>query len=723
MRRVLWDAMLRTATRAFLLAIVALGASTALARTPRPTPPETAKRPVTDSYHGVQIVDEYRWLEDAADQAVQVWSDAQNALTRAWLDARPARAALRERVRELYSYEAPSWTVHSRAGGKLFAVKRQPPREQSFIIALDSADDPASERVIFDPNTLDPSGKTAFDWFEPSRDGRYLAISISLNGSEDGTLAIYDVATGKALPDRIPRVQYGTAGGAVAWNADNTGVFYTRYPAPNERKPEDLHSYQEIWFHRLGTPVAKDTYAFGRDLPRIAEHALTTSQDGRWVLDAVQKGDGGDYELYLKNPKGKWQRIARYEDRAVQGKFGPDGALYVLSRDEAPRGKVLRVDPAAPDLDRADVVLPEGEAALQDLLITETKVVAVELVGGPRQLRVVDHDGQNSRLVPTLPVSTVGALVPLGGDAILYQNVSFLEPQAWWSWRPEDAAPKKSALASRSLASFADAEVRRVMVESKDGTQVPMSIILKKGTRLDGKNPTLLTGYGGYGISIGPSFSPFRRVWLDHGGVFAIANLRGGGEFGDEWHRDGNLTHKQNVFDDFAACAEWLVAKKVTRPARLAILGGSNGGLLMGAMITQHPKLVGAVVSSVGIYDMLRVELQPNGEFNTTEFGTVKDPRQFAALHAYSPFHHVTDGVEYPSVLFLTGKHDPRVDPSHSRKMTARLQASGTKRPILLRTSADTGHGMGTSLSRKIEEDTDALAFLFEELAIKPRRR
>ena len=465
--------------------------------------------------------------------------------------------------------------------------------------------------------------------------------------------------------------------------------------------------------------MEKDRYSFGRGLPRIAEHVLSTSEDGRYVLDTVQKGDGGEYELYLSGPTGRWERLARYEDKAVAGEFGPDGMLYVLSRDEAPRGKILRVDPRARSLARAEVIVPEGDAALEELLVTASKLYVVELVGGPQQLRVYDHDGKNGRLVPTLPISDVGKPIPLAGDAVLFANTSFIEPTAWWSWQPGDAAPTKTALVTRSLATFDDTEIRRVSVASRDGTMVPLTIILKKGTRLDGKNPTLLTGYGGYGLSLGPSFSPFRRVWLDLGGVFAIANLRGGGEFGEAWHRAGNLTRKQNVFDDFAACAKWLIANRYTRSARLAIMGGSNGGLLMGAMITQHPDLFGAVVSRVGIYDMLRVELQPNGEFNTTEFGSTRDPEQFRALYAYSPYHRVVDGTAYPAILFSTGKHDPRVDPSHSRKMTARLQASGTRRRVLLRTSGDTGHGMGTSLSRRIDEDADIVAFLVSELGLR----
>jgi prolyl oligopeptidase len=307
-------------------------------------------------------------------------------------------------------------------------------------------------------------------------------------------------------------------------------------------------------------------------------------------------------------------------------------------------------------------------------------------------------------------------------DGVLFRTQSFIDPPAWYRFSPKERKASKTALFRTSPADFGDAEVVRDTCVSSDGTRVPLNVLRRKGTRLDGKNPVLLYGYGGYNISLTPAFSPISRLWLDHGGVYAAANLRGGGELGEEWHRAGNLTRKQNVFDDFAACARHLIEAKYTSPELLAIRGRSNGGLLMGAELTQHPELFRAVVSHVGIYDMLRVELTPNGAFNVTEFGTVKDPDQFKALYAYSPYHHVTSGVAYPSILFLTGANDPRVDPFHSRKMVARLQAaSSSGRPILLRTSNDTGHGGGTPLDAEIDEDVDVYGFLFHELGMAGR--
>jgi prolyl oligopeptidase len=321
--------------------------------------------------------------------------------------------------------------------------------------------------------------------------------------------------------------------------------------------------------------------------------------------------------------------------------------------------------------------------------------------------------------VPILPVSSVQGTLSTGDDELLFRNQSFLEPPAWFRFDPKRAQVTRTDLYQTSIASFADAEVLRESCKSKDGTLIPLSILRKKGTPLDGSNPTLLSGYGGYGISMSPRFRPIWRLWLDHGGVFALANLRGGGEFGEDWHLSGNLTKKQNVFDDFTACAEHLIQSKTTNPAKLAIMGGSNGGLLMGAALTQHPELFRAVVSYVGLYDMLRVELSPNGAFNVTEFGSVKDRAQFDALYRYSPYHALKAGIAYPPVLFVTGANDPRVDPYHSRKMTARLQAiAEARRPILLRASSDTGHGGATPLSSEIAENVDVYSFLFAQLGM-----
>ena len=708
------------------LGVPALLAATAEAATPATpeAPPVAARRPVTDRYADVEIVDDYRWLENASDPEVRAWSDAENAWARSILDNLPNLSGIRDRVRSITEFPSPSYSKLVRKGGRLFAIKNQPPKQQAFLVTLDSADAPQSERVVVDPNVLDPTGGTSIDWFVPSADGRLVAVSLSEGGSETGTVRVYQTATGRALPDAIPRVNGGTAGGDVAWTGDAAGFFYTRYPRAGERAAADLEFYQQVYFHRLGAPGDSDTYALGRELPRIAEIRLEASDDGRRFLATVKNGDGGDAALYLRAPDGAWKRIAADSDRVVRGRFASDGSLYLLSYKSAPRGTILRLPADQSDLAAAAVVVAESEAAIDDYCLTETRLYVADLLGGPAQIRVFTRDGKalpGSGTLAILPVSSVEGMTSAGRDAILFENQSALVPPAWYLAGP-DGRVAKTALARKSPVDFSDAEIVREWAVSKDGTRVPIDVLRKKGTRLDGTNPTLLYGYGGYGISQRPEYSALRRVWLEQGGVYAVAVLRGGGEFGDGWHRAGHLTRKQNVFDDFAACAKRLIDAGYTKPEKLAIEGGSNGGLLMGAAFTQHPELFGAVVARVGIYDMLRVELSPNGQFNITEFGTVANPDEFRALRAYSPYHRVLDRVAYPPVLFLTGANDPRVDPMQSRKMTARLRAGGARKgDVLLRTSASSGHGIGSSLDQKTAEAVDVYAFLFDRLGVKYR--
>jgi prolyl oligopeptidase len=682
-------------------------------------PPATPKRPVTDVYHGVKVLDDYRWLEDFNDPAVRKWADAQTACARSYLDAVPARMALYEQLKRLLSYPSPAYYGLAYRGDVLFAMKSQPPKEQPFLITLESPDKPASERVVVDPNRLDARGTTAIDFYVSSTDGKLVAVSLSEGGSESGDVHIFEVATGKALADVIPRVNGGTAGGSLAWNADGSGFYYTRYPRGAERPKKDMGFYQQVYFHRLGTKTEKDAYSLGKDFPRIAEITLQSSHDGRWILATMANGDGGEFAHYLLGPSGEWRQITRLADQVTRARFGLDGNLYLLSLQNAPRGKILKLPLDSGKLAEAQVVVPESKAVIESFLPAATMLYVSDLVGGPSQVRIFDLAGHERGMVPVKDVSSVFELVRRKGDELLFENQSFVDPPAWYCFDPASKKVTRTALRHTAAADFGDVQVTREFATSKDGTKVPLNIISRKGTKLDGNNPTVLYGYGGYSVSLTPYFSVVRRPLLDHGFVYVIANLRGGGEYGEQWHRAGNLTRKQNVFDDFAAAAHYLIDHKYTNPAKLAIEGGSNGGLLMGAALTQHPELFRAVVSFVGIYDMLRVELHPNGAFNVTEFGTVKELDQFRALYAYSPYHHVVDGTQYPAVFFLTGDNDPRVDPANSRKMTARLQASGTRRLILLRTSNSSGHGIGTGLSEQIAEEADAFAFLFDQLGVK----
>ncbi|HYW46769.1 MAG TPA: prolyl oligopeptidase family serine peptidase [Bryobacteraceae bacterium] len=683
-----------------------------------PPAPETPKRPVTDDYSGVKVVDDYRWLEQGADPEVRQWSSGQNARTRAYLDRLPMRAAIVERLGQLYNNPSPRFSELTSRGGVLFAIETQPPKLQPFLVTLASPDDPGSARVVVDPNALDAAGGTTIDFYEPSLDGKLVAVSLSKGGSEEGSVSVFDVATGKPLADAIPRVNGATAGGSVAWNGDASGFWYTRYPRAGERPEADLNFYQQVYFHHLGA-AAEDEYALGRGFPPIAEIQLASSDDGKYVMARMAYGDGGQFLHYMRGPSGRWSQITRLSDKISEAAFGPDDSLYVLSRDDAPAGKLLQLMPPAFSLDKAKTVVTPGRSSIDGFLATSSCLYVRYMAGGPSKL-LAKQAGKPDKTLDVGAIASVGQLVRGKGDQLLFETETFVDPPAWRRYDPASGEIHKTGLYQTSPASFTDAEVVRQIAISKDGTHVPMNIMRRKGTKLDGSNPVLLTGYGAYGISMAPGFSAERRLWLDHGGVWVLANLRGGSEFGDDWHEQGRLTKKQNVFDDFLACAEYLIKAKYTSADKLAIEGWSNGGLLMGAALVQRPELFRAVVSHVGIYDMLRVERFPNGAFNVTEFGTVKEADQFRALYGYSPYHHVKDGADYSAVLFLTGDNDGRVDPMNSRKMTARLQeATHSGRPIFLRTSASSGHGIGTALSEQIEQDADVFAFLFDQLGMK----
>jgi prolyl oligopeptidase len=703
-----------------------------------PPLPDTPRRPVTREFHGTAVTDPYAWLDNGADAAVRAWTEQQNRHTRAVLDHYPGLSAIRERLRELLTGVTTDYGALRYQGGKLFAMKFQPPKEQAFLVTLASPFDTGSERVVLDPNRIRGKGPVGIDFYVPSPDAKLVAVSLSEGGSEDGTVHVYEVASGKELADVVPRVQYPTAGGSLAWNADGSGFYYTRYPHEGERPKGDLPFYQQVWFHRLGTPAGADVHSLGKDFPRykdfprIAEIVLDRSPDGRHVLATVENGDGGEYMHYLLGPGGKWTQLTAFPDQVTAAVFGPDDHLYLVSRQGAPRGKLLRVPLADPRLAAATTVVPEGDAAIQafritnnafaaNFVVTAGRVYLVDSEGGPSRIRVFGHDGKAYGTVPILAVSAVLAVAGGKGDELLFRNTSFLEPRAWYRYDPAAGRVERSALYATSPADFHDCEVVREFATSKDGTRVPLSIVCRKGTPRNGRNPTLLTGYGGFGISLAPSFALAQRVWLEQGGVFAVANLRGGAEYGEAWHRAGSGTNKQNVFDDFAACARHLIAREYTAPDRLAVEGGSNGGLLVGAALTQHPELYRAAVARIGVFDMLAENRHANGEFIAAEYGTVKDPEQFKAIYAYSPYHHVKDGTAYPAVFLQAGANDGRADPAHSRKMAARLQAAAAPgRSVLLQINADSGHG-ASSLSQAVDQQADVYAFLFGQLAVDYR--
>lgn len=718
-------------TRLFPSAIfLSCFAGTALAAT-IPPPPVTPAGNTVDIIQGTKVADPYRWLENAADPKVQAWSNAENARTRTYLDALPDAETIKSKLTKLITATSPAYSELEARGSLVFAMYSDPAKQQPMLVALDAKADPASRKTVLDPNALDAKGLTSIDWFVPSPDGKLVALSLSKNGSEDGVLHVYDVESGKEVGAPIPRVQYPTAGGSLAWSQDGKGFWYTRYPGA-DAPAADQHFNMQVYFHHLVDDGKGDALALGMKdgLERVSEVFLDNRYDRPAILASVQRGDGGEWAFYVLRQGQPAIELASYRDRIVYAAIGPDDAVYGISRAAAPNGKIVRM--AAPyrsgALAKAAVIVPESNVAIlsggaeqhvQDLALSNDRLFVRDIVGGPNQVRVFDLTGHPEGQLPLPKIAANSEIVPLADGSVLFDISTYLRPRYYASWNPATGKTVETALKVTSPISFADAEVIREFATSKDGTKIPVNIIERIGTKRDGNNPTLLYGYGGYGISMTPAFiGAMRRLWLDRGGIYAIANIRGGAEYGERWHQEGMLTKKQNVFDDFAAAGQYLIARHYTSHVKLALMGGSNGGLLMGATLTQHPALARAVVSAVGIYDMVRVELDPNGSFNTTEFGTVKNPDQFEALYAYSPYHHVRKGEEYPAVLMLTGATDGRVNPMHSRKFTAALQASGSDLPILLRTSANSGHGIGSSLSERIAEQTDMLVFLFDQLAM-----
>lgn len=747
----------------------------------------TPRKPVINEYHGVKVIDEYQWLENGSAPAVRQWTASQNRKARGYLDKLPTRPALEYHFNKLFATVSANYSDLKVRGGTVFAMKFKPPAQQAVLVTMRSPNDVKSEKAAIDPNLLDPQGGTSIDFYEPSVDGKLIAVSLSEQGSEAGTLYVFEADTGRKRADVIPRVQFPTAGGSVAWNADGSGFFYTRYPRPGERPAADERFYQQVYFHKLGDPADQDRYEIGRDFPRIAEIQLKTSDDARHLLASVENGDGEDFAHYVRLPDGKWRQVAGFQDQVKRAEFGrdplyiewpKDDALYLLSRKDAPRGRILKLPLAAANLSQAREVIKQTTNVIASFVPSASGLYIEDMNGGPSTIRFHDFyvkgepnadesdddadnadsatnenatpaEGDQNAATTTQPEEqqerrgrsgrreraprkefrlplrgtySVEEMLCRRGDEILFRTVEYTEPYLWQTFDPNRDRNRVNPTDLKGVApaDFRDVEVKREFAVSKDGTKVPMSIIQRKGTRRNGQNPAILTGYGGYGISRTPQFDFTRRIWLDQGGLVVVANLRGGGEYGEEWHKAGNLTKKQNVFDDFIACAEFLIRSNYTSAGKLAIQGGSNGGLLMGAALTQRPDLFRAVVAHVGIYDMLRVELDPNGEFNTTEFGTVKKLDQFQALSAYSPYHRLVNKTAYPPVLLLTGEHDGRVNPAHSRKMAARLQAaSTTKEPALLRTSSSSGHGIGTALNERMAQLVDVYAFLFDRLGIE----
>jgi prolyl oligopeptidase len=689
--------------------------------------PVAPKRPATDVYQGVSVTDDYQWLENGDSPETKAWVEKQNAYTLAYVNKLPQRAPILAFLKKSQQEISDSYFNFQKSERSLFAIKKVAANSGVFLVKFASASDKASEATVADMNTFLPQGVSQINWYVPDRDGKLVGMAVSTGGSEEGTLYVIDATTGKRFDDVIPGVQYGTGGGSMAWARDGKGFYYTRYPRAGERSEADRQFYQQIYHHKLGTALSEDTYVVGRDFPRVAEAVLQASPDGAKVLVSIENGDGGEYEHFLLQPGAEPHKIAGFEQRVVQASFGQDDSIWLLSRKANDRGELLQLASGQTELATAKVIVrSDAKASIEGAAMDGNRYLAMKdclfvtfIEGGPEEIRTYDLRGKLLGNVPLPKASSVSPLVRLDGSAVMYSTQSYVIPETWFTYSGT-GTPQALAFKREPKPDFSDIETVQLFAPSKDGTGIPMTVLMRKGTELNGSNPALLTGYGGYGISMSPyHLGATERLWFDAGGIFINTNLRGGAEYGEAWHRAGALTHKQNVFDDFAACAEKLIQEKYTSANRLAIIGGSNGGLLMGAELTQHPEMFRVVILFVGIYDMLRVELDPNGQYNVLEYGSVKDPAQFRALYGYSPYHHVKAGTTYPATLFITGDNDPRVNPAHSRKMLAALQANTIPgHPIMLLTSANAGHGLSTDVSEAMAQQADIFAFAFAQLGM-----
>ncbi len=682
----------------------------------KPTKPPVARvQEVTDTVQGVSITDPYRWLEDGGSDEVRAWVDGQNAWTASLLDARPGRAAVHDRLARLLSIGTIG-TPEPR-GGRYFFTRREGKQNQPILYVRDGLK--GKDRVLVDPNPLSADGTATIDWWYPSRDGSRLAYGVSTAGDEKSTLRVRDTATGKDLPDVIPDTRYCSLG----WAPDGSGFYYTRYPAKGS-VPEGQENYnRRVFYHRLGEDPAKDAYVFGRERKPEEMIEIDLSTDGRWltamVFDGWAKTDLLISDRHAASPS--FTAVATGLDAIFTGGV-VHGVLYVRTNYEAPRYRLLAIDPAKPARDGWKTLLPQKDSVLDDARIVGNRIVARLMEHASSRVVLYDLDGRRLSEVALPALGTVEAISgePDGREAFFGFNSYTVPPLVQRIDLATGAASTWEKVA-------ADLDLSRLEVQqrsypSKDGTKVTMFVVGRKGLALDGSNPTLLYGYGGFNVSQTPGFSRSLVLWLERGGVYAEANLRGGGEYGEDWHRAGMLDRKQNVFDDFIAAAQYLIAQKYTTAERLGIYGGSNGGLLVGATLTQRPDLFKAVVCAVPLLDMLRYQDFQIARLWVPEYGSAEDPAQFKYLYAYSPYHHVKKGTAYPAVLLTTADSDSRVDPMHARKMAALLQAAtSSDRPILLRTETRAGHGVGKPLSKQIDEAADVYGFLLWQLGLEPK--
>jgi len=682
--------------------------------------PKTKTVQQLDEYFGTQVADPYRWLEDDVRESemVEEWVESQNKVTLGYLAALPYRQEIQERLTTLWDYE--KYGTPSRQGDNYYYFKNDGLQNQSVLYQLGTLD--AEPKVLIDPNQWSTDGTVALGGMVFSSDGKYLAYSSSQGGSDWSTWQVMDTTTGKLLDDQIEWTKFTSA----SWTPDNKGFYYSAYDVPEEGQAfQSLNLNQKVYYHQLGTKQSQDKIVHqDADNPTWGFNA-EVSEDGSYLIITTWKGTDDKYRVLYRDLKSDEASLITLID-SFDNEYsfiGNEGAkLFFKSDLNAANGTVLSIDVSQPDA-AWQTVISQADETLVSVGMVGDFIIAGYLKDAVTQVKLFDLAGKFVRQV-SLPGIGTGSGFNGKRDSTetFYSFSSFNRPPSTYRY---DLAKGESQLLREAKVAFSpdDYEVKQIFFSSKDGTRVPMFLAYKKGLILNGKNPTLLYGYGGFNISLPPSFSVTRLQWMEMGGVLAIANLRGGGEYGERWHKAGTKTQKQNVFDDFIAAAQWLIDNNYTSPTHLGIQGGSNGGLLVGACMTQRPDLFGACLPAVGVMDMLRFQEFTAGRFWVDDYGSSKNSAaEFQALYAYSPYHNLKNGTHYPPTLVTTADHDDRVVPGHSFKFTARLQeAQGGENPTLIRIETNAGHGAGKPTSKQIEETADLWSFLVKHLEMTPQ--
>ncbi|WP_428268796.1 prolyl oligopeptidase family serine peptidase [Haliangium sp.] len=687
------------------------------------TYPEARRGDVVDDYHGVNVADPYRWLEDPDSEESRAWIEAQNRLTESYLAQLPAREAIRERLTELWNYD--SYGIPEKVAGRYFFSKRSGLQNQAVLYWTESLTEEA--KVLIDPNGLSDDGTVALASYEISEDGKHIAYGLQEAGSDWVEWHVREVDSGSDLEDHLRWVKFSN----VTWSHSGDGFYYGRYPEPEEgERLTGVNQGQKLYFHRLGTAQSDDTLVYERPQEPKWSYSATVTEDGRYLIVSVSKGTGPQnlvfYRDLKKHPEDRANKpgvgmVALVDEFEARYSFiGNNGRVFYFTTDlNAPRGRVIAIDPRKRGRARLKEIIPESAATLRWTSMVAGQLVASYLEDARSRTRMFGLDGAAKGEVEFPGIGTAVGFFGRNDDReSFYGFTSFTTPTTIYHY---DFDTGKSEVFRKPEVDFDGSryEVKQVFYNSKDGTRVPMFITHTRGPLLDGQNPTLLYGYGGFNISLTPAFNVTRAMWLEMGGVLAIPNLRGGGEYGEEWHEAGTKLSKQNVFDDFIAAAEWLIENQYTSSSKLAIQGGSNGGLLVGATMTQRPDLIGVALPSVGVMDMLRFHKFTIGWAWVDDYGSSDDPDEFQALRAYSPYHNL-EPAEYPATLITTADHDDRVVPGHSFKFTAALQASQrSDAPTLIRIETRAGHGAGKPTTMRIAEATDILTFAAANLGMR----